>query len=105
MVLTHDRGQVGRTGGPQPLRPNVGVVEIDVMTPCEPGPRSTQPLEQARGRRAKKDRQAALHHGKLGAGLADVVQQGRLLQQPVGLNLELHHRREHVQPVSLIVDR
>jgi hypothetical protein len=39
MVLRHDVGQLGRTGGTQALGSDTGVIDVDLVPPREPGAR------------------------------------------------------------------
>jgi len=105
MVLGHDASEVVRARGSQSLRADPGVVGVDRVAAREG---RAGPQDSRQGRRPggpQRDRQTAFHDGEVCPAFPDVVEQGRLLQQPAGLPFEAHHRLEHVEPVALIVDR
>ena len=105
MMLRHNTGKLRRPGGAQSIGADSRVVRVDRMAAREARLRPEQTIEQAGRQRGEPDREAAVDHRELGAALADVVEERRLLEQPAGLGFQLGQGVEHVEPVPLVVDR
>jgi len=103
MMLGDDGGEVGGARATQPLRSNSRVIGVDRGAAGEGGPGPLQRLQGLWGDGPQKNRQAPLDHREMRLGLAQVVQQRRLLQQVSRLTLEPGHRLEHVEAMTLIV--
>ena len=105
MMLGHDAGEVCGASRPKPFGANPRVIGVDPVPTGEGGPRSLQGLECPRRDGLQEDGQASVDHREVRTCFAQVVQQGRLLQQPARLTLETGHGFEHVEAVTLVIDR
>ena len=105
MMLRHNTGKLGSPSYLQSIGADPGVVHVAGVAPREGGSSPEQRAEQSRRQRLEENREAAVDHRELGAALADVVEERRLLEQKARLGFEVGHGIEHVEPVSLVVDR
>ena len=81
VMFGDDRRQLGRSGSPQPLGADAGMVGVDRLAACECRPGPQQLAQKARGQGLEEHGQASFNDRKPGADLAHIVEKRGLLQE------------------------
>ena len=104
-MLGDDRRQLLGAGSSHSVGPDAGVIGIEPIATSQDRPSSQPPIQQMRRERTEKYRDTAIDDRELGASLTYVVEQRGLLQKPAGISIEAAHGVEHVEAMTLVIDR
>lgn len=87
----------------KPLGADLRMIRVGPVTTREARPDPQERSEHPRRDGLKENRQAPVDNGEPHAAFSGIVNEGGLLQDPVGLRLHSPDRLEHIEPMALII--